>query len=212
MARQHERDPSARERDSESRRLSRRPRRYPRACLRPSRRGCSLGRGAGARSPDGHVSRAPAGLREGLTLSSSPLVAPLAEFLDGANMGYSEAEVNRWLTELRHPATHADRKASFVLESDVRPVMPRMMQAAYDALFNKESWRSPVTQRRDLWRPPGGTLAQSGELFMAAGSKVKVEHHWFDEAGSYPWNLHTDISRALPPTMWSEWPSEADPH
>jgi hypothetical protein len=59
------------------------------------------------------------------TLSSKQLVTPLADFLAGADMGYTKAEVERWLTLLRHPATHADKRAEFVLESDIRPVIPR---------------------------------------------------------------------------------------
>jgi hypothetical protein len=96
-------------------------------------------------------------------LTSSALVTPLAEFLEGADMGYSQAEVERWPTELRHPATHADQRASFVLESDIRPDIPRMMQAAYEVLFNKDSWRTTSTQRREVWHPRQG-LAEKRNL------------------------------------------------
>jgi hypothetical protein len=142
-------------------------------------------------------------------LSSSELVQPLAEFLDGANMGYSKAEVKRWLTELRHPATHADKKAKFVLESDIRPVIPRMMQAAYDVLFNKDSWRTRSTKRREVWRPPAGILGEARDLYKTPESTVKLTLQRFDEVGSYPWNLNADISQVLPSEMWWKWSSDA---
>ena len=142
--------------------------------------------------------------------SSSKLVEPLAEFLNGSNMDYSRDEVNRWLTELRHPATHADKKAEFVLESDIRPVIPRMVQAAYEVLFNKDSWRTPSPQRREVWRPPAGICGEPSTLFKTPEAEVKIELEWFDEVGSYPRNLNCDIGRALPPEMWAKWPSKAD--
>jgi hypothetical protein len=141
--------------------------------------------------------------------SSSQLVAPLAAFLAGADMGYSRNEVERWVTELRHPATHADERATFVLESDIRPVIPRMMQAAYDVLFNKARWRSSSTQRREAWYPPGGISGKPFTLFKTPGLEVEIELQWFDEVGSYPRNLNVDISRVLPPEMWWEWPSKS---
>jgi len=145
------------------------------------------------------------------TLTSSKLVVPLTEFLAGADMGYSEPEVRRWLTTLRHPATHADRKPTFVLESDIRPVVPRMMQAAYDVLFNKDSWRSPSTRRREVWRPPTGTASDSFDIYLTPGEALQMDVEILDEVGSYPWEPNVVISRHMPPEMWSEWPSDATP-
>jgi hypothetical protein len=145
-------------------------------------------------------------------LTSSALVTPLAEFLEGADMGYSRAEVKRWLTELRHPATHADKRASFILESDIRPVIPRMIQAAYDVLFNKDSWRTPSTQRREVWRPPAGISGEeeSSDVFKSPESTMELKLERFDEVGSYPMNLNLDISRVIPPEMWAKWPSKTE--
>jgi hypothetical protein len=141
--------------------------------------------------------------------TSSQLIAPLAKFLAAADMGYSVGEVKRWATELRHPATHADEKATFVLESDIRPVIPRMLQAAYDVLCNKARWRSPSTERREIWHPPGGIGGEPFTLFKVPESVVEMELQWFDEVGSYPRNLNVDIGQVLPPEMWWEWPSES---
>jgi hypothetical protein len=143
--------------------------------------------------------------------SSSQLIAPLAKFLAAADMGYSVDEVKRWVTELRHPATHADEKVqtTFVLESDIRPVIPRMLQAAYDVLCNKARWRSPSTERREIWYPPGGIGGEPFTLFKVPESVVEMELQWFDEVGSYPRNLNVDIGQVLPPEMWWESPSES---
>jgi hypothetical protein len=143
-------------------------------------------------------------------LSSSELVPPLAEFLNGANLGYSKAEVKRWLTQLRHPATHADKKAKFVLESDIRPVIPRMMQAAYDVLFNKDTWRTPSTGRRDLWRPPAGIFGEPMNLYKTPESSVQIALQWFDEVGSYPMNRKVDIGKVMPTEMWAKWPAKEE--
>lgn len=143
------------------------------------------------------------------SLTSSALVTPLAEFLDGANMGYSQAEVKRWLTELRHPATHADVRENFVLESDIRPVIPRIMQAAYEVLFNKDSWRNPSTQRREVWRAPAGISGEeeSSDVFKSPEATMELTLEWFDEVGSYPRNLNMDISSVIEPKLWAKWPS-----
>ena len=144
--------------------------------------------------------------------TSSKLVTPLAEFLAGADMmGYTAAEVNRWLTVLRHPATHADTRPGFVLESDIRPVIPRMMQAAYDVLFNKSIWRSPSSQRRELWHPPTGTTADSFDIYLTPGEALQMDAEILDEVGSYPISLNATLPE-LPPEIWAKWPwqSESD--
>ncbi|MDP8907988.1 MAG: hypothetical protein M3N47_02475 [Chloroflexota bacterium] len=76
----------------------------------------------------------------------NPLVAMLHP-----RFGYSVDEVQHWLSDLRHPATHADRRATFVLESDVRPFLARIEQAAWDVLLNKVTWRDSSTDRRSVW-------------------------------------------------------------
>lgn len=139
------------------------------------------------------------------------LVQPLAEFLAGADsMNYTPSEVERWIITLRHPATHADSRRSFVLESDVRPVIPRMIQAAYGVLFNKEVWRTPSTQRRDLWRPTSGTTRESFDIYLVRGTPMRMQLQSFDEVGSYPLDLDVGLRMPLPPELWAKWPSESD--
>ena len=144
-------------------------------------------------------------------LATTPLIAPLSEFLAGADLGYTEPEVRRWLTELRHPATHADREDHFVLESDIRPVESRMMQAAYDVLFNKVSWRDSSTDRRAFWRPPAGTSSEDRKPFITRKKAATLEFQLFDEVGSYPKNLEANISSILPERIWAKWETDKDP-
>jgi hypothetical protein len=142
-------------------------------------------------------------------LGPSALVQPLAEFLAGADsMNHTSSEVERWLIALRHPATHADRRPEFVLEADIRPVVPRMLQAAYDVLFNKEVWRTPSTQRRSLWHPTSGTSGEFSDIYLTQGHPMQLEVEIFDEVGSYPMSLNAGLSKAMPPELWSKWPSD----
>jgi hypothetical protein len=136
-------------------------------------------------------------------LSSSELVKPLAQFLTGANRGYTVEEVTKWVVELRHPATHADWRPNFVTESDVRPVIQRMEQAAYDVLFNKAEWRSRSAERMNIWSPPAGTLADSAGFFVVQGSELRLLFQLLDDFGSYPLDLSAGIDM-LPQGWWSE--------
>lgn len=136
-------------------------------------------------------------------LSSSKLVEPLAQFLTGASQGYTLKEVTRWVVELRHPATHADWRLNFFTESDVRPVIRRMEQAAYDVLFNKAKWRSLSVKRRNIWSPPAGTVADSADLFVVQGSEPSLEFQLLDDFGSYPLDLSAGID-VLPEGWWSK--------
>ena len=91
------------------------------------------------------------------------LIDPLAEFLAPGHVGYTHEEVRRWI-ELRQPATHADRRPYFVLERDVQPVVERMIQAAYDVLFNKKICKTSP-ERRSAWSPTAGTSDPESSIF-----------------------------------------------
>jgi len=130
------------------------------------------------------------------------LIIPLARFLLGArNQGFTKTEIEAWLCKLRHPATHADRRLDFVLESDIRPVIHRMEQAAYDVLINKLNWRNPDTERMNLWEPQGGTSsATSPNLFVVQNSTPQISFQCLDEFMSYPMDLEAVIEH--PPEDW----------
>lgn len=133
--------------------------------------------------------------------SSSQVVNPLAAFLLTArDQGFSKAEAETWFQKLRNPATHANRPY-FVLESDIRPVIHRMQQAAYDVLFNKVNWRRPDISRRNTWSPPGGTSSSDlPNLFVRQSSEVQISFQCLDEFKSYPMDLNAVIEK--PPEDW----------
>jgi hypothetical protein len=137
----------------------------------------------------------------GFRLAAPTLGLPLADFLD-QRLGYTAEEVEHWVSELRHPATHADVRQTFVLESDVRGVIARMHQAAFDVLMNKRDWATPSTDRRSLWRPNCFTTTAEGHVRALAGTQVTLGAQLLDRWAKYPLNLET---RLVTPESW--WPT-----
>ncbi|NVN92530.1 MAG: hypothetical protein HXX11_18300 [Desulfuromonadales bacterium] len=137
-------------------------------------------------------------------LSSKRLIAPLADFLCTSAFQYSAQEVENWILNIRHPITHADERECFLLESDVRPVIRRVEQAAYDVLFNKEMWRNPQSNRRDVWQPPFGTNSTNGDIFITQGFEVNLENQILDEFQAYPLDLQGIMKNI--PIEWLAFP------
>ena len=136
--------------------------------------------------------------------ASAQLVAPLAHFLIGNRQSYTKPETKYWLTELRHQATHADLhlQSRFILASEIRPILTRVQQAAFDVLFNKTDWHSSTTTRRNLWRPMAfvGT-PDSRTLVIRQGSTPTQVSQLIDGFGSYP----IDLSARLSPVPQNWW-------
>jgi hypothetical protein len=134
------------------------------------------------------------------------LAAPLGEFLS-SRFGCRESELQRWFEELRDPATHADVRAEFLLEADVRPVIDRVEQAAFDVLLNKATWRDPSTTRREVWTPPAGTTVASGGAFIVQGTRPVTQGMLLDEYGAFP----MDLGGAITPRPGKWWPQTDEP-
>jgi hypothetical protein len=65
---------------------------------------------------------------------------PVSEFLSHWQaLDYTTSEVGRWFEQIRGRAMHADKRDALV-EADVRPLINRVIFAAYDVLLNKRSW------------------------------------------------------------------------
>ena len=79
------------------------------------------------------------------------------QFLASARQGFTREEVKSWVS-LRDPATHADVRDDFVMESTISRVIHRMEQASYDVLFNKLKWRDRSTERRTVFSPLVATM------------------------------------------------------
>lgn len=135
------------------------------------------------------------------------LTPPLAKFLRGARaLGYAKNEVQNWLL-LRGPATHADRRPTFVLSSDIAPIIWRVEQAAYDVIFNKKNWRAPDTARRDTYRWDTGSNRKG--LFSTQGRKPTLTSELHDMFGSYPHQMSS--LRTVPDDWWIGQLSREDP-
>ena len=130
---------------------------------------------------------------------ASKLPTSMAQFLN-RQFGYTEAELDHWCA-LRDRATHADARQSFVLEADVRPVISRMEQAAFDVLLNKDVWRDPSAKRRAVWFPVIGTTNAAGRVYIVQHSTPTMANQLSDQWGDYP----IDFKRAEVPKDW--WPA-----
>jgi hypothetical protein len=117
--------------------------------------------------------------------------------------GFTKKEIHRWV-EARPKASHADHRPEFLLEADVRPWMQRMVEAGYDVLLNKADWHGPATGRRDLWRPPAGSLDAESGLFMTQGHETTLLMQFLDGFGAYPLLLAGPIDSLLPDGLWLE--------
>jgi hypothetical protein len=130
------------------------------------------------------------------------LAAPLLDFLHD-RFGYTAAELEAWIA-LRDSVSHADAREIFALDADVRPVLWRVEQAAYDTLFKKAVWRDHSSGRRELWMPDGWTSSPDGDVKARVGSTGSLMSRLLDQFGVYPTDLET--VHALPEGWWS--PSE----
>jgi hypothetical protein len=141
-------------------------------------------------------------------LSGAKLTEPVVGFLN-PRFGYTHEEVAVWFEQLRDPATHADQRNDFLLERDALPYIERIEQAAVDVLMNKANWRSPDSERREVWKPSAGTFSPRGDIFMTEGQEGSIEGRLRDEFETFPLNLGGFIP-SLPPQWWPQFP-EGDP-
>ena len=138
-------------------------------------------------------------------LAGEALALPLAEFLQGAaGLGYTAGEVWHFLKEIREPATHADHRDEYFLEPQIRPVIARMWQAAYDVLLNKTLWRDPSVDRREAWTPNAG-LASPDVPFIRRGHDAELQAIAMDPFGAYPYDMSAAQSEV--PAGWRSWPA-----
>jgi hypothetical protein len=139
-------------------------------------------------------------------LSPSQFEKKLAQFLQGADLGYDRNEVKRWI-ELRNPATHAnDPVRSFIaLESDVRPVIARMEQAAYDVLWNKKSWQNSSRERRQVWLPTVATISPTYDVMIIKGLDASFMIQMLDPFKAFPCDAGFHLPE-FPPHLWASWP------
>jgi hypothetical protein len=135
----------------------------------------------------------------------------LADFLKPRDWGYEQTEIDHWL-HLRHLATHADRRREYAVEADTRPVVNRMEQAAFDVLFNKETWHTPNLTRRSAFNPVYGSLSPRGlNMFKTASATVQMVFAFFDGFHAYPLDLRLDLLRYVPQTWFTRTTGMKEP-
>jgi len=142
-------------------------------------------------------------------LPINQLEKKLTQFLSGAGLGYGRDEVTKWI-KLRDAATHADGKKTkhLVLESQVKFIVPRMEQAAYDVLFNKKNWKDSSQIRKNVWQPSYATISDK-DIRLIDGSNICFKSITFDEFKAYP----KDLSFSLPvqaDDLWSKWAPDSE--
>jgi len=127
----------------------------------------------------------------------------LAKFLRGAppQLEYTPAEVDDWFA-LRPLVSHADRRDDYARSPDVEPHIGRIEFAAYDVLFNKETWRKAETGRRTGVELRGG-IDRSGAAFMR-DRRVTIVASWLDPFGSFPVDFRAGIT--MPEPWYSSMP------
>lgn len=108
----------------------------------------------------------------------------LFEFLH-PRFGYTRDELSAWAS-LRDRAAHADVRDDFVIAADIRPVIGRVAQAAYDVLLNKATWRTADCTRAERWIPEAWTESAAGDAVAVAGAPVPIQAFLLDEWGAYP--------------------------
>ncbi len=114
------------------------------------------------------------------------LVNQLPRFLLGTRHEFTHKECEQWLN-VRDRLTHADRPHEPIwFESDVRRIAPRVIDAAFDVVFNKKSWHDPTFDRRSLWSPTFGSKGPNADLFGTVGGTPKMQFQLLDPFGRYP--------------------------
>ncbi len=132
------------------------------------------------------------------------LIDPVTSFLQHfKELDYQRDEIAYWLTNLRHVATHADRRERFAIAADVVPVLGRLQQAVYDVLLNKANWRSLATDRRSVWTPVNGVLRDNGAIQLDTHTGY-VFSEVFDAFGVYPYGR--DFHLAVPEDWYTIFP------
>ena len=136
-------------------------------------------------------------------LGPGNLSGPLIELLRPSPFGIDASEVNSW-TNARGLSAHADRREEFYLDADVRPIVDRMLQAGYEVLLNKKTWRDPSAERRDIWSPNAGARGLGPDIFVSQGKGAALTFRMLDGFESYPLVLGGPFDAVLPRAAWLE--------
>ena len=136
--------------------------------------------------------------RRGPSACVEPLTTFLTRHPQHHALGFTSAEVQFWMENLRAESVHADRRPSFARSPEVEPFLARMEFAAYDVLFNKDRWRQPSAARRSQQVFMSAVESdRRGLVVFQPGAPVMI--NWIDPWGVFP----TDYRARL--TLGPEW-------
>jgi hypothetical protein len=132
----------------------------------------------------------------------------LALFLEGAGLGYVHSEIKGW-ANVRDVTSHAGEltPGHVLFESQARPVIARMEQAAYDLLFNKLMWGDRSQTRRDFWRPAVATISERQYLKLSRAEATAVVFQTLDPFEAFRFDPVIRVL-PLPNGAWSKWPAK----
>ena len=139
------------------------------------------------------------------TVSSTSLVEPLSDFLKKSKIDIKKEDVEKWIKDLRHPATHADRKEYFALEADVRPFIHQIEHAAIDVLFNKTNWRDSSIERREVFVPKAGVGRNNIGFVKQHSVGVTFSTQMLDQFSAYNFNIGASMTSVLEGLWFKEF-------
>ncbi len=114
-------------------------------------------------------------------------IDPLLALLQAGpvDLGWSRDEIADWFLRLRPEVTHADRRPVYARAADVAPHLGRIEYAAYDVLFNKETWRTTDGARRNAILLGAG-IERDGDTMRIQRPDVTIVMPWIDPFGVFP--------------------------
>jgi hypothetical protein len=131
------------------------------------------------------------------------LIKPITDYFADSQYGYTEAEIENWFNVLRHPSFHADRRDEIYMAAEVRPVLWRMRQAAYDVLMNKADWRRPSTERKGDWKPEAWSISMDDSVMHTyAGASFRSQMMWLGQHSKFPMDMKAEVRELLPKEWW----------
>ena len=114
-------------------------------------------------------------------------IDPLVMLLQAGpiSLGWTRDEVEDWFERLRPEVMHADQRETYARNPDVEPYLPRLEYAAFDALLNKASWRSPDSDRRNVITLAAGVDSDNQTLRLQRPDATLL-FPWIDPFGVFP--------------------------
>jgi hypothetical protein len=134
------------------------------------------------------------------------LIKPLTSFLETAEkLEYNEDEIKDWIG-VRHRLNHSNSKEGFLIDREIIHQIPRIEQAAYDILFNKNDWGNKSLLRRDLFKFQR-RVNKNNQVVLKPESTENISLIMYDETRTFPVSY---MARFDPSKIPSEWWYEGD--